>query len=141
MPTKRQNILFLCTGNSCRSQMAEAWANRIRGDEWQAFSAGIETHGMNPLAIKVMAESDIDISHQYSKTVEQLGEQAFDVVVTICDHAASHCPSLPQSTPVKHVPFDDPPALARNATTEEEALVYYRQVRDQIRSFVESADL
>ena len=78
----KTTILFLCTGNSCRSQMAEAWANSLRGDEWQASSAGIEVHGMNPLAIKVMAESRLDITSQYSKTYEQLKNKDFDVVVS-----------------------------------------------------------
>jgi len=141
MLSKRKKILFLCTGNSCRSQMAEAWAKAIRGDEWQVFSAGIEAHGMNPLAIAVMAESGLDITRQYSKTLAQLNGQVFDVVVTVCDHAANHCPVLPLPTLVIHMPFDDPPALAKHAANEAESLVLYRQVRDQIRAFVESADL
>jgi len=139
--SQKRKVLFLCTGNSCRSQMAEAWVNNLKSNEWKAFSAGIETHGMNPYAISVMAESGVDMSDQYSKHVEELKDQHFDLVVTVCDHAANHCPSIPSSIAVKHIPFDDPPALAKNANNEAETLVSYRMVRDQIKTFVESEQL
>jgi len=141
MAVQQKKVLFLCTGNSCRSQMAEAWVNALRSSEWLAYSAGIETHGMNPHAVSVMAESGVDMSGHYSKTLEDLKEQVFDLVVTVCDHAAEHCPAIPMATPVKHVPFDDPPALAKLAANAEASLNSYRLVRDQIRSYIESADL
>jgi arsenate reductase len=133
-----KKVLFLCTGNSCRSQMAEAWVNSIRKNEWQAFSAGIETHGMNPHAVSVMGEIGVRMDEHYSKHVDELKTENFDLVVTVCDHAAEHCPSLVDFSTVKHVPFEDPPALAKKAANEEEALDSYRRVRDEIRAFVES---
>jgi len=134
-----KKVLFLCTGNSCRSQMAEAWVNKLRANEWMAFSAGIETHGMNPSAISVMGESGVDMSQHYSKTVDEFQNQRFDLVVTVCDHAAEHCPASLPSAVMKHIPFDDPPALAKLAANAEESLNGYRRVRDQIRTFVESS--
>lgn len=132
------NILFLCTGNSCRSQMAEGWVRALKGDQINAFSAGIETHGLNPRAIKVMAEAGVDISGQRSKTVADLPTQDFDYVVTVCDHAHESCPLFPGKTQVVHAGFDDPPRLAREASTEAEALSHYRRVRDEIKAFVET---
>jgi len=141
MPAQQKKVLFLCTGNSCRSQMAEAWVNSLRSNEWKAYSAGIETHGMNPYAVSVMAESGVDMSAHYSKNLDELKDQEFDLVVTVCDHAAGHCPTLPVATVVKHVPFDDPPALAKLAANETESLNSYRLVRDQIKRFIESPEL
>ncbi len=136
-PTKKLKVLFLCTGNSCRSQMAEGWARALKGDVIEAYSAGIETHGMNPNAIKVMAEAGVDITGQRSKKVDELIKAPFDVVVTVCGHANETCPLwLGQKTRVVHVGFDDPPKLAKTAKTEEEALGHYRRVRDEIRAFV-----
>ena len=131
-------ILFLCTGNSCRSQMAEGWTRALKGDRIEAFSAGIETHGLNPRAVKVMAEAGVDISGHWSKTVADLPTKDFDFVVTVCDHAHESCPLFPGKTKVVHVGFDDPPRLAKDAPTEEEALTHYRLVRDEIRAFVET---
>ncbi len=132
------NILFLCTGNSCRSQMAEGWARALKGGAFEAYSAGIETHGLNPNAVKVMAEAGVDISGQRSKNVAELKDVAFDYVITVCGHANESCPMwLGRTAQVVHVGFDDPPALARGAQTEEEALGHYRRVRDSIRTFVE----
>ncbi len=133
----RLKILFLCTGNSCRSQMAEGWARHLKGDVVEPFSAGVETHGMNPRAVKVMQEAGVDISGHRSKHIDELRDVALDVVVTVCDHAHQSCPVLPGATRVVHVGFDDPPRLAKSATTEEEALAHYRRVRDEIRAFVE----
>lgn len=127
-------ILFLCTGNSCRSQMAEGWARHLKSDVIEPYSAGIEKHGLNPLAVKVMAEAGIDISGQQSKTVDELPLQQFDYVVTLCGHANETCPYFPGKK--IHQGFDDPPKLAAGATNEEEALAHYRRVRDQIRDFV-----
>ena len=131
-------ILFLCTGNSCRSQMAEGWARHLKGDVIEAYSAGIEKHGLNPLAVKVMAGTGVDISGQRSKNVDELKDVAFNYVVTVCDNAHESCPLFPGKTKVVHVGFDDPPRLARDAKTEEEALAPYRRVRDEIRAFVET---
>ena len=130
-------VLFLCTGNSCRSQMAEGWAKALKGDTIEACSAGIETHGLNPRAVHVMAEAGVDISAQRSKHVDELKDVAFDYVVTVCGHANEHCPVFPGKTKVVHVGFDDPPRLAADAGSEEEALQPYRRVRDEIRRFIE----
>jgi arsenate reductase (thioredoxin) len=130
-------ILFLCTGNSCRSQMAEGWARRLKGDMLDAYSAGIETHGLNPLAVKVMAEAGVDISGHRSKPLNALKDISFDYVITVCDSAHESCPLFPGRTKVVHVGFDDPPRLAKTAKSEEEALGHYRRVRDEIRAYVE----
>ena len=134
--TERKKVLFLCTGNSCRSQMAEGWARHSRGDVIDPYSAGLEAHGLNPNAVKVMAEAGVDISGQRSKTLDDIKDVNFDYVVTVCDHAHETCPWFPAKAKVVHVGFDDPPRLAREAKTEEEALGHYRRVRDEIRSFV-----
>lgn len=130
-------ILFLCTGNSCRSQIAEGWARHLKGDDIEAYSAGIEKHGLNPNAVKVMAEAGVDISKHQSQTVDELPVREFDYVVTVCGHANENCPIFPGKAKVVHVGFDDPPKLAADAKTEEEALGHYRRVRDEIRAFVE----
>ena len=131
-------ILFLCTGNSCRSQMAEGWAKHLKADSIESYSAGIETHGMNPHAMKVMAEAGVDISAQRSKLVSELKDVEFDYVVTVCGHANEHCPLFPGKAKIVHVGFDDPPRLSAGAKTEEERLAVYRRVRDEIRAFVET---
>ncbi len=132
------NILFLCTGNSCRSQMAEGWARALKGDQIEAFSAGVSPHGMNPRAIKAMAEAGVDISGHSSKHVDTLASVALDYVVTVCGHANETCPHFPGRTKVVHVGFDDPPKLAEGAATEEEAMSHYRRVRDQIKAWVQT---
>ena len=137
-PSKdKLRILFLCTGNSCRSQMAEGFARALKSDQIEPYSAGIETHGLNPSAVKVMAEAGVDISNHQSKYVDALKDIEFDYVVTVCDHASENCPIFPRKAKVVHVGFDDPPKLAKNAASPEEALGHYRRVRDQIRHFVE----
>ncbi len=136
---KKVKILFLCTGNSCRSQMAEGWVRALKGDSIEPYSAGLVAQGLNPLAVKVMAEAGVDIRSQRSKTVEEVRDIPFDYVVTVCGHAHETCPMwLRRGATVVHRGFEDPPALARNAATEEEALVHYRRVRDAIRAFVET---
>jgi arsenate reductase (thioredoxin) len=130
-------VLFLCTGNSCRSQMAEGWARHLKGQVIEAYSAGVEPHGMNPLAVRVMSEAGVDIGAQHSKHVDELKGISFDYVVTVCDHAYETCPLFPGSTKVVQVGFDDPPRLAKAAKSEAEALGHYRRVRDEIRAFVE----
>lgn len=134
---QKLKILFLCTGNSCRSQMAEGWTRHLKGEVIEPYSAGIETHGLNPHAVRVMAEVGVDISKQRSKHVDELKGITFDYVVTVCDHAHESCPLFPGRTKVIHVGFDDPPRLARAARTADEALEHYRRVRDEIRAFVE----
>ena len=130
-------VLFLCTGNSCRSQMAEGWARHLKGDVIEAYSAGIETHGMNSNAIKVMAEVGVDISGHHSKHVDELKNVPFDYVVTVCDNAHESCPLFPGKTKVGHMGFQDPPGMAKEVKTNEEKLDCYRRVRDEIKRFVE----
>ncbi|MCA9417745.1 MAG: arsenate reductase ArsC [Candidatus Omnitrophica bacterium] len=134
----RLNILFLCTGNSCRSQMAEGWARHLKSDLVEAHSAGIEMHGLNPSAVKAMAEVGVDISGHRSKRVEEVVDIPFDYVVTVCDHAHETCPVFPGKARVIHRGFDDPPRVAKEARTKEEAFELYRRVRDEIRRFVET---
>lgn len=138
MGNEHLKILFLCTGNSCRSQMAEGWTRYLRGDRIEAYSAGIETHGLNPRAVQVMAEAGVDISGHRSKHVNELRGIEFDYVVTVCGHAHEHCPLFPGKARVVHVGFDDPPKLAAEAATDAERLATYRRVRDEIRRFVET---
>ena len=138
MNAAKVRILFLCIGNSCRSQMAEGWARHLKPDVIEAASAGIETHGLNPLAVRAMAETGVDISHHRSKSVDELRHEPWDVVVTVCGHANETCPVFPGRVKRVHVGFDDPPQLARDARTEEEAMTHYRRVRDEIRAFVET---
>ncbi|MCK5786696.1 MAG: arsenate reductase ArsC [Candidatus Sabulitectum sp.] len=132
----RIKVLFLCTGNSCRSQMAEGLCKSLRGDLIESYSAGIVKHGLNRLAVKVMQEIGIDISRHFSKTVDELDEKNYDYVVTVCDNAHETCPYFPAKTSIIHRGFDDPPRLAENAATEEEALAHYRRVMDEIRDFI-----
>lgn len=132
------NVLFLCTGNSCRSQMAEGFARVLKGAVFQAYSAGIEKHGMNPHAVTVMAEAGIDIKVQESNTTEELAVKEFDYVVTVCDNARERCPWFPAKTRLIHKSFQDPPALTRDMPDGEEKLAVYRRVRDEIRCFIES---
>jgi arsenate reductase (thioredoxin) len=135
---QKLKVLFLCTGNSCRSQMAEGWTRHLRGDAIAPYSGGLDPHGVDPRAVRVMAEVGVDISNQRSKLVDEFGRVPFDYVVTVCGHANEHCPVFLRSTKVIHVGFDDPPKLATNAHTEEEALNHYRRVRDEIRAFIET---
>jgi arsenate reductase (thioredoxin) len=133
---EKQKILFLCTGNSCRSQMAEGWTRHLRSDDYEVYSAGITPKGVDPRAVKAMAESGVDISLQRSKNIESLGDIEFDYVITLCDNAREACPYYPAKTKLIHHGFEDPPLLAENAKSEDEAMGYYRRVRDEIRSFV-----
>lgn len=133
-PAERPRVLFLCTGNSCRSQMAEGWARALHAGAIDACSAGTEPHGLNPLAVRAMREAGVDISKHASKRPEDLGG-TFDVVFTVCDAAHESCPVLPGAR-IVHAGFDDPPRLARGAKNDEEALVHYRRVRDELRAFV-----
>ncbi len=138
MANHKIKLLFLCTGNSCRSQMAEGWTRHLKEDVIEVWSAGIETHGLNLHAVRVMAEAGVDISGHKSKNVSDVVFIPFDWVVTVCDHARETCPLFPGKARLAHVGFDDPPRLAQDARSEEEALQYYRRVRDEIRAFVKT---
>ncbi|WP_197495749.1 arsenate reductase (thioredoxin) [Acidihalobacter yilgarnensis] len=128
-----KSILFLCTGNSCRSQMAEGWARRLGGNDFEITSAGIESHGKNPRAIAVMAEAGVDISDQESTRVSDAMIAAADLVVTVCGHADEHCPVLPHGVRKLHWPLEDP---AKATGTEEEIMTEFRRVRDEVRERV-----
>jgi len=131
-------ILFLCTGNSCRSQIAEGWTRYLKSHQIDVWSAGIEVHGLNPYAVKVMAEAGVDISKHQSKLVKDVIDIPFDYVITVCDHARESCPVFPLSVKKFHKSFDDPPALARSVKSEKEKLEIYRRVRDEIKALVET---
>ena len=135
--SEKLKILFLCTGNSCRSQMAEGWARQLKRETIEAYSGGVAPHVVDPRAVRAMAEVGIDISAQESKDVDTLEHIEFDYVITLCDKANQSCPVFPAKTRLLHVGFDDPPKLAAGAQTEEEAMAHYRRVRDAIKEFVE----
>lgn len=135
-PGKKKTILFLCTGNACRSQMAEGWAKKFAGGKVVVYSAGVARKEVDPRALQVMREAGVDIGGQCSKLIDELPEQRYDCVVTLCDHANEECPYFSGGGRRLHRPFDDPPSLAAGAVDEEEALAHYRRVRDEIRSFV-----
>ena len=130
----RKTVLFLCTGNACRSQMAEGWAKALKSEEIEVFSAGVAPCYVHPTAIRIMAEAGVDISGQYSKHVEEMDGIRFDYLVTLCDHAGKVCSYHPGLGKRVHRPFEDP-VYARG--TEEQVLARFRDVRDQIRRFVE----
>ena len=140
--SKKLKILFLCTGNSSRSQMAEGWTRHLKGDIIEAYSAGIETHGLNLNAVKVMAEAGVDISRQRSQLADEFLDIAFDAIITLCGHAQESCPYFPGGGKIIHVGFEDPPQMARKLAEQgadaEAQLDCYRNVRDEIRAFVET---
>ena len=134
--TKR--FLFLCTGNSCRSQMAEGWARHLLGDVIESFSAGVEKHGLDPIAVEVMGEADVDISNHKSKLISELADLDFDYVITLCDNARQTCPFFPGTAKNIHIGFDDPRSLTSvSNTSREEKLKTYRRVRDEIRKMID----
>lgn len=132
-----KTILFLCTGNSCRSQMAEGFAKKYWGNEFSIYSAGTKKHGMNTRAMAVMSEVGVDLTDHYSKTVEDISNIQFDYVVTVCDSAKENCPYFPGGK-IIHQSFQDPPALTKDMIDESEILSIYRQVRDEIEDFVKN---
>lgn len=135
----RPRVMFLCTGNSCRSQMAEGWARHLLADRIDACSAGTAPQGLNRLAVRAMAEAGVDIAGHTSKTIAACDPATLDLVITVCGHADENCPAFLRQNPrtrVVHHGFDDPPRLAALATTDDEALPHYRRVRDEIRAFV-----
>ncbi|MEW4220987.1 arsenate reductase (thioredoxin) [Rossellomorea marisflavi] len=130
----KKTIYFLCTGNSCRSQMAEGWAKKHLGDEWNVYSAGIEAHGLNPNAVKAMKEADIDISDQTSDIIDPAILNSADLVVTLCGDAADKCPVTPPTVKREHWGFDDP---AKATGTEDEKWAFFQRVRDEIGERIE----
>lgn len=134
---RKLRVLFLCTGNSCRSQMAEGWARALTPGSIEPFSAGTHPGVLNPLAVRAMAEAGVDISGHTPKSVDSLHGLTFDYVITVCDAAHQACPVFPGAAKVVHVGFDDPPRLAAGAANPEEAMPHYRRVRDEIRDFIE----
>ena len=136
--SEKIKLLYLCTGNSCRSQMAEGWTRVLKGDEIEVYSAGLETHGLNPNAVRVMAEAGIDITGQKSQHLDEFMDLDLDYVVTVCDHAHETCPLFPGSAKGIHHSFDDPPKLSPPDAAEEVKLDGFRRVRDEIKAFVET---
>lgn len=134
-----KNVLFLCTGNSCRSQMAEGFGKALKGSKYNFYSAGTKKHGLNPRAAQVMNEVGIDISNHQSKTTDELSDQKMDFVITVCSDANENCPYFPGGK-ILHVGFDDPPRLTENMKDEEEILNVYRRVRDEIKIMVENIE-
>lgn len=118
--------------------MAETWTKRLKGDQVDAYSAGVQPKPIDPRAIKAMAEAGIDISAQKSKDVDALGNMEFDYVITLCDNARESCPYFPAKTKLIHQGFEDPPKIAEGAANEEEAMAHYRRIRDEIKAFVET---
>ena len=133
---RKTTVLFVCTGNSCRSQMAEGWARHLKGDVLEPFSAGTRPGRLDPRAVQVMAEVGVGMSGHRAKHVDGFRNMDVDYVVTVCDHARETCPYFPAMRRTLHAGFADPPALARDARTPQEALAHYRRVRDEIRDFV-----
>ncbi|RKX40878.1 MAG: arsenate reductase ArsC [Verrucomicrobia bacterium] len=136
--SKKIKLLYLCTGNSCRSQMAEGWTRALKNDQIEVYSAGLETHGLNPNAVKVMAEAEVDISGQKSQHLDEFMDLDLDYVVTVCDHAHETCPLFPGTAQVVHHSFDDPPKLSPPDAPEEIKLDGFRRVRNEIKAFVET---
>ncbi len=132
----KKSVLFLCTGNSCRSQMAEGWARHMFGDTLEVCSAGTAPHGIDPRAIQVMAEAGVDISVHTSNHLNEYLDIYLDLVITMCGSARESCPVFPGQGKTLYHSFDDPPFLVRQANSEEEVLVQYRRVRDEIRDYV-----
>ena len=128
----KKKILALCTGNSCRSQMAEGYLEHFAGEKAEVYSAGIETHGVNPRAIEVMKEDGIDISHHTSNNIDEYRNIDFDFVITVCDNAKERCPFFPTTAKKIHQNFPDP---AKTTGTEEEIKEQFRRVRQQIKEF------
>ncbi|MHC4271842.1 MAG: arsenate reductase ArsC [Planctomycetota bacterium] len=133
MPEK-QNVLFICTGNACRSQIAEAWANHLKHNELQAFSAGVNPIGVSSRAIQAMAEVGIDMSNHYSKHIDELQGIDFTYVITLCDYAKSFCPTFPAPTKMLHKPIYDPYGVSGS---NDHVMSVFRSVRDKIRDFIQ----
>jgi len=135
---EKLKVLFLCTGNSCRSQMAEGWTRHLKSDAIDGYSAGVKARSLDHRTVQVMAEAGVDISGHRPKHVDELKGILFDYVITVCDHASETCPVFPGKTKRVHHNFDDPPRLAKEAKSEEDALAPYRRVRDEIKKYIEA---
>lgn len=135
---KKIKLLFLCTGNSCRSQIAEAWARHLKNDVIEAYSAGVKASDLNENAVKVMAEKNIDISKQRSKNIDEYKKIDFDYIITLCSHAHETCPTVFSKSKIIHKGFDDPPEMAKNFTNNEKKLNCYRKVRDEIYEYIKT---
>lgn len=133
---RRLKVLFLCTGNSCRSQMAEGWVRHLKADAIEPYSAGVEVKPVDLCAVKAMADAGVDISGQRSKRVSEMMDIPYDYVITVCSHARETCPFFPGNVERLHVEFDDPPFLTKDTSDGEEKLAVYRRIRDEIREFV-----
>lgn len=133
------NILFLCTGNSCRSQMAEGWAKHLKGDAYTFYSAGTKKHGLNISAVASMKDAGVDISNHVSKTTDELPDVVMDVVFTVCDDAHENCPYFPGGK-IIHVGFEDPPRLTKGMKDQSQILHVYDRVRDEIKVFIENIE-
>lgn len=131
----KKSLLFLCTGNSCRSQMAEGYGKIYLSGKFDVYSAGIEKHGLNPYMVKVMTEDGVDVSMHYSKTLSELSDKDFDIVITVCGHANETCPMYLKKAKIIHKGFDDP---AKFDGTEEEKLSFFRKVRDEIKYYIKN---
>lgn len=131
----KKNVLFLCTGNSCRSQMAEGWGKALKGNEFNFYSAGTKKHGLNLNAVRVMKEAGVDISSHESNTTDELPDVTMDFVFTVCSDAHENCPYFPGGE-IIHVGFDDPPRLTKDMNDEDEILPVYRRFRDEIKEMV-----
>jgi arsenate reductase len=134
-----KNVLFLCTGNSCRSQMAEGWGKKLLGNKFNFYSAGTKKHGLNDRAVKVMKEAGVDISNHESNTIDKLPESHMDFVFTVCSDAHENCPYFPGGK-IIHIGFGDPPRLSAETDNEEDILAVYRRVRDEIKDVVEKLE-
>ena len=134
--TNKLKILFLCSGNACRSQMAEGFARTLQGDLIEPFSAGITPKGLDPLAVRVMAEAGINIVFQKSKSIQEVFSIPFDAVITLCDNAKEHCPNFPGKALRIHAGFEDPAQWIEKGCDEKEALVHYRRIRDEIKNYI-----
>ncbi|MBW1660477.1 MAG: arsenate reductase ArsC [Deltaproteobacteria bacterium] len=132
----KKKILFLCTGNSCRSQMAEAWTRHLWRNLFEVFSAGVAPNRMDPRTVRVMEEEGISMEGHHPKHVDIFKEITFDYVITVCDQARETCPYFPGVHKILHRGFEDPPVLVKGAGSEEEALGHYRKVRDEIKDFI-----
>lgn len=134
---RKLRVLFLCTGNSCRSQIAEGWARRLKGDLLDVYSAGTHPKALDPLAVRIMAEVGVDLSAQRPKALTAVQHLSFDYVITICSDVHETCPAFPGRARIVHRGFDDPPRLAAAAKSPQEALSHYMRVRDEIKAFIE----
>ena len=132
--TDKKNVLVLCTGNSCRSQLLHGYLTEILGERATVYGAGVETHGVNPRAVAVMAEVGVDIAHHTSNHVDEYANVPFDYVITVCDHAQERCPVFPSSARQLHHNFPDP---AKATGTEAEIMQQFRVVREQVKTYAQ----